>query len=395
MQLHSSTPPVLSYSTTPVLHYSNIMQQEELSQMQGHLYTLVNQVEQMQWELARLSREAQQSNSRMTALTRHIIYAEAQKHLYERLAEFTTQIETSQEKIEDLAEPQQRIQEKLTRFFEELHAHQEQFARLSGPQQRIEEKLVDFMNRLEEQESALNDLTRTVKKMSRTQFKANALGETKEQQVNETLSLLRELATKRDELTQTQQQEEQKRIEELKARARGDLAADMLPVLDGIEMALEHGLPISQHEETEGSDVPPEKQTGFFRKFFTSSAHAPTIHSDSDEDARTLIQELQETTASWLRGLEIVRERFLRLLEDEGIARISDVDSPFDPHLHVAVDTEERTDVAENTITAVIRKGYTQHQRVLRYAEVIVAKSPQTAEQPEAQEDTEEDERKK
>jgi molecular chaperone GrpE len=86
---------------------------------------------------------------------------------------------------------------------------------------------------------------------------------------------------------------------------------------------------------------------------------------------------MHETITGWLRGLEIIRERFLRLLEREGIERIPDINQRFDPHLHVAVDTEERTDVAENTIVSVIRKGYIYNDRVLRYSEVIVAKSPQ------------------
>ncbi len=347
-----------------------MQQQEEVLQIHGHLYNLVNQVEQMQWEVARLSREAQQSNSRMTALTRHIIYAEAQKHLHERLAEFTTQLATNQEHIEHLAEPQKRIEEKFTQFFMQLQNNQELINRLTDPQKRIDEKLIEFMRRLESHEEQLEALAKTVKKLSRTQFKANALDESKEQQMYDTVALLRELVTKREELKEAQKKEEHARITTLQAQARGELAAELLPILDGIEMALEHGIPVPTDEQSGEAMA----HSGFFRKLFKSSPHDQG--AQSYPEVHNFTQEMQETVAGWLRGLEIVRERFLRLIEDEGIQRIPDLNEQFDPHRHVAVDTAERGDVAENTIVSVIRKGYIQNTRVLRYAEVIVAKAP-------------------
>lgn len=315
---------------------------DELWQIQGRLSHLMNQIERMQWEVARLSLATQASNSKISALTKHIINSEAQAHIHEKLAEFLTQLETSQEKLDDLSEPQKRIHEKLAEFLTQLETSQER----------------------------LDDLTKTVKKLSRTQFKANALGESKEQQVSETVALLRDIVTKREELKETQKIEEQQRIAELQDQARGELATDFLPVLDGIERALEHKIPLPA-EESEQPDTSP----GLFQKILKSFAHAPDAHRD--KDAQKLTREMYETITGWLRGLEIIRERFLRLLEREGIERIPDINQQFDPHLHVAIDTEERTDVAENTIVSVIRKGYIYKERVLRYSEVIVAKSPQ------------------
>ncbi len=316
---------------------------DELLQVQGCMFNLANQVEQMQWVIARLLQETQASNSKMNALIRHIINSETQTRLHEKLAEFVTQLDTNQEKLDDLSEPQRRIHEKLT----------------------------GFITYAESSKEKLDELAKTVKKLSRTQFKANALSESKEQHVSETLSLLRDLATKREELKESQKSEEQRAIPDLQAKAQSELAADFLPVLDGIERALAHSAPLPAQKMPHGQ---PDAPAGFFRKMFTSSAHAPESHAE--ENPQSLSQEIHTTIAGWLRGLEIVRDRFISLLEREGIEQIPDLHERFDPHLHVAVDTEKRTDVAENTIISVIRKGYAYKDRVLRYSEVIVAKAP-------------------
>jgi molecular chaperone GrpE len=78
---------------------------------------------------------------------------------------------------------------------------------------------------------------------------------------------------------------------------------------------------------------------------------------------------------AWLQGLTLMRERFLAVLAGEGIEVMAALHTPFDPHWHVAVQTEIRDDVAPHTVIRVLRQGYRQHQRVLRYAEVVVARA--------------------
>ena len=48
----------------------------------------------------------------------------------------------------------------------------------------------------------------------------------------------------------------------------------------------------------------------------------------------------------------------------------------FDPHKHQAMGMVE-ADAAPNTVVNVLQKGYLLHDRVLRPALVMVAKSPQ------------------
>jgi molecular chaperone GrpE len=74
--------------------------------------------------------------------------------------------------------------------------------------------------------------------------------------------------------------------------------------------------------------------------------------------------------------LQLVYERAATLLATEEIQAIDALHKPFDPRLHVAVGTAERADLEPNRVVQVMRKGYRQRERVLRYAEVIVSRQP-------------------
>ena len=52
---------------------------------------------------------------------------------------------------------------------------------------------------------------------------------------------------------------------------------------------------------------------------------------------------------------------------------------PFDPERHDAVEVRMTTDAPENTVVDVIRAGYAVDGRVLRPAQVAVARRPQTS----------------
>lgn len=80
--------------------------------------------------------------------------------------------------------------------------------------------------------------------------------------------------------------------------------------------------------------------------------------------------------SGWLRGLALVRDRFITLMAQEGIQPIAAMRQKFDPSVHVAVQSEIRSDLPPDTIVREVRKGFRQGERVLRYAEVVVARPP-------------------
>ncbi|AZR74854.1 nucleotide exchange factor GrpE [Anoxybacter fermentans] len=112
-------------------------------------------------------------------------------------------------------------------------------------------------------------------------------------------------------------------MEEHKARANERLLAELLPIIDNFERAL-------------------------------------SVEQNNDE--------------SFVKGVEMIYKQLLNLLEKEGVTPIEAEGEIFDPHLHHAVMKEPAPEgVVEDTIIAVLQKGYYYKGRVLRPAMVKVA----------------------
>ena len=79
----------------------------------------------------------------------------------------------------------------------------------------------------------------------------------------------------------------------------------------------------------------------------------------------------------WLDGLRLVQRNLSNLLDSEGVTAIEAQGRPFEPWEHDAVLYEETPDCAEGTVVRVIREGYRLRDRVLRPAQVAVAKAPE------------------
>lgn len=75
-----------------------------------------------------------------------------------------------------------------------------------------------------------------------------------------------------------------------------------------------------------------------------------------------------------IEGLEGILKNIDSLLSSEGVREIEAVGTPFDPNVHDAIAYSARDDLAENTVTAEIRKGYMLNGRVLRPSLVEISK---------------------
>jgi molecular chaperone GrpE len=73
-------------------------------------------------------------------------------------------------------------------------------------------------------------------------------------------------------------------------------------------------------------------------------------------------------------GLKMVERQFVDALGREGIARIPTVGRPFDPSVHEAIQQVETGEHEPGTVLAEVQPGYTQGDRLLRAAMVVVAK---------------------
>jgi molecular chaperone GrpE len=79
------------------------------------------------------------------------------------------------------------------------------------------------------------------------------------------------------------------------------------------------------------------------------------------------------------QGLRAVAEQITSTLAREGVARVGTPGERFDPERHEAVGVRVTPDAADQTILDVARSGYVRGDRVLRPAQVVVARRPPEA----------------
>ena len=75
-----------------------------------------------------------------------------------------------------------------------------------------------------------------------------------------------------------------------------------------------------------------------------------------------------------------MKKQLDEFLSRQGVEEIPAEDTVFDPAVHEAVSQEECGDVEEGMILRVVRRGYRMSERLLRPANVVVAKMPEMEE---------------
>ena len=78
------------------------------------------------------------------------------------------------------------------------------------------------------------------------------------------------------------------------------------------------------------------------------------------------------------KGMEMVQKQLEEFFSSQGAVAISSVGKEFDPNLHEAISQESSDKVPNGHIITEIRKGYTLNDRLLRAANVIVSKGPES-----------------
>jgi molecular chaperone GrpE len=307
----------------------------------GYLLRLSDQADRLQMRLDGLAANVQTNGEHVAALTRHMADPSAMQRLDERLAEVAVGLDTGQERMDDLAR---------------------QVEALSG----------------------------TVTKLARTQFKSNTLTENKDQQVTSALATLQDIIARGEEAGRANITQGNARLAELRASARSELAVELLPGVDGLEMALESGqtmlarqrqklLAAAESAQASAGSEPPRR--GTWQRLREAFLGDPLLPQPVATIERSPAEEPENLAAleGWLHGLELVHERFMSLLALEGIQPIEAQGQAFDPRMHNAVQAEERADMRPGTVVQVLRQGYRLRERVLRYAEVVVTRAPRAA----------------
>ena len=108
--------------------------------------------------------------------------------------------------------------------------------------------------------------------------------------------------------------------------------------------------------------------------------------STVDDLDRALAMIPGDQSAGWGEGIELVRRNVMNTLDTEGVTKVETLGKPYDPTFAEALLFRETLDGDEGTVVEVFKEGYLYKDRVLRAAQVVVAKRP---EQPETDDSNE------
>jgi molecular chaperone GrpE len=82
-------------------------------------------------------------------------------------------------------------------------------------------------------------------------------------------------------------------------------------------------------------------------------------------------------TGPLVQGVGMVQNQLLDLLRRHGVTPIEALGRPFDPNLHQAVMQQPSADKPPHTVLQVLEQGFKIHDRVLRPARVVVSAAPE------------------
>lgn len=80
------------------------------------------------------------------------------------------------------------------------------------------------------------------------------------------------------------------------------------------------------------------------------------------------------------QGMQMVKKQLDDFLAAQGIEEVPAEGQAFDPNVHEAVSQQEADGVESGTVLRVTRRGYRMKERLLRPANVVVAKVPEDTE---------------
>lgn len=94
-----------------------------------------------------------------------------------------------------------------------------------------------------------------------------------------------------------------------------------------------------------------------------------------DNFERALTSDAAATASdTFKQGIEMVDREMKAVFAKFGIVELESLGQTFDPSLHEALASEETTEFSSGQICKVFKKGYKIHDRLLRPAQVVVAK---------------------
>ena len=160
---------------------------------------------------------------------------------------------------------------------------------------------------------------------------------------------------------------EQARIAELEAQ----LEAAQQASLEERERAVRAVAEVENRRRRAAQDV--EKAHKFALEKFAAEL-LPVL--DNLERAIELADKESEALKPMIEGVELTLKSMQSSVAKFGLVALDPQNQPFDPNAHQAMSMIENAELAPNTVIAVMQKGYELNGRVIRPAMVMVSKAP-------------------
>ena len=160
---------------------------------------------------------------------------------------------------------------------------------------------------------------------------------------------------------------EQARIAELEAQ----LEAAQQASLEERERAIRAVAEMENLRRRAAQDV--EKAHKFALEKFAAEL-LPVL--DNLERAIELADKESEALKPMIEGVELTLKSMQSSVAKFGLVALDPQNQPFDPNAHQAMSMIENAELAPNTVIAVMQKGYELNGRVIRPAMVMVSKAP-------------------
>ncbi|MBE9537136.1 MAG: nucleotide exchange factor GrpE [Proteobacteria bacterium] len=172
--------------------------------------------------------------------------------------------------------------------------------------------------------------------------------------------------------------EDKGKVKKVKAAPKKGKAAELEAALkkaeEEIETLRDEKLRLLAETENFKRRITKEKED--FQKYSNEKTAAellPVI--DNLERAVEHAKEAGETGAL-LEGVEMTLTLFAQMLEKMGITTVDAVGETFDPQRHEAVQQIESADHEPNIVVSEFQKGYMLYERLIRPAMVVVSRPP-------------------
>lgn len=110
------------------------------------------------------------------------------------------------------------------------------------------------------------------------------------------------------------------------------------------------------------------------------------------DDLGRSVDHLSESNIDSLKeGLKLVYDKFTKILDEQGVAKLDVKGKEFDVEFHEALMQQPSNEVAANTVLNEIEAGYMYKDKVIKHAKVVVSQgiAPQSEEDNDSQNDIE------